>query len=79
MESLLRQIGVALFAGEFCAEMGGAALGGEDPRAEGPRWVVADMLSVAAVEVGDPVADLILVESNDLSEEGHRRFDYRGR
>ena len=40
---------------EFVAEVGGAALGSEDPRAESPGWIVADVLGVAAFEIGDPI------------------------
>ena len=48
--------------------MGGAAFWGEDPGADGPRRVVADVLGVAAFEIGDPVEVGILVEGNDFAE-----------
>ena len=53
------------------AEAAGAAFGGEDPGAKGPGRVVADVLGVAAVEVGDPVGLLVLVEGDDFAGDGH--------
>ena len=79
MESLLRQIGLALLAVEFATEIRSAAFWGEDPFAERPRWIMADMLRVATGEVSDPMTLNILVERDDFAEDGHRRFDYRGR
>jgi hypothetical protein len=79
LESLLRQVGLALFAGEFAVEVGGTALLGEDPFAERPRWVMADVLGVAAFELSDPVTLIILVEGDDSAEDRHGRFDYRVR
>jgi hypothetical protein len=32
---------------------------------------VADVLGVAAVEVSDPVGLVVLMEGNDLAEDGH--------
>jgi hypothetical protein len=60
-------VGIALVAGEFVAEVGGAAFGSEDPWAEGPGWAVADVLRVAAFEVGHPVAIGVLVKGDDLA------------
>lgn len=47
--------------------MRGAAFRGEDPGAEGPRWVVANVLGMAALEVGDPVGVFVLVEGDDFA------------
>jgi hypothetical protein len=49
------------------AYVGRTAFGGEDPGAEGPGWVVADVLGVAALEVGDPVGVFVLVEGDDFA------------
>jgi hypothetical protein len=38
-----------------------------DPPAVLPRWLVADMLSVAALELGHPVSLLVLVEAYNLT------------
>ena len=46
------------------AEVRGAALGGEDPRTNGPWRIVAEVLIVAALEFGDPVAVFVLVKGN---------------
>ncbi len=58
---------------EFAADVRGATFGGEDPGAEGPGRVVADVLGVAALQVGDPVGLLVLVESDDFVQRGHRK------
>jgi hypothetical protein len=50
---------------EFEAEAGGAALFGEHPLAPDERRVVADVLRVAAVEDGPPVALVVEVVSDD--------------
>ena len=50
------------------AEVGGAAFGGGDPGADAPGRIVADVLGVAAVQVGDPVAAVVLVEGDDFTE-----------
>jgi hypothetical protein len=63
--------GFAFFAGEFLTYVGGAACWRGDPGAEGPGWVVADVLGVAAFEVGDPMAFGILVKRDDFARWGH--------
>jgi hypothetical protein len=50
--------------------MCGAAFGSDDPRTVGPRRVVADMLRVPALEIGYPVAKIILMETHDLAGRG---------
>jgi hypothetical protein len=47
--------------------MGGATLGCDDPGAAGPRRIVAQMLGVATVEVGNPVTKIVLVESDNFA------------
>src|ERR687884_428414 len=56
---------VTLFAVEFEAEAGGAALFGEHPFARDERRVVAHVLRVAAVEQGAPVALVVAVVADD--------------
>lgn len=78
-ELLFRLIRFTLFAGEFAAEVRGAAFGSEDPGTEGPGWIVADVLGVAAVEVSNPVGLVVLMEGDDFAEDGHgRRFHHKG-
>jgi len=67
----LRLVGIAVLALEFVAEAGGAAFGGEDPGAESPGRVMADMLGVPAREVGNPVGLLVLVKGDDFARDGH--------
>ena len=50
--------------------MRGAAFGSENPGAEGPGWIVAEVLGVATFEVGDPVALGVLMERDDFAQ-GH--------
>lgn len=47
--------------------MRGAARLGYNPRADGPRGFVAHVLAVAALEIGDPIAEIVLVESYDFA------------
>ena len=49
------------------AEMGSSAFGSENPGAEGKGRIVAEVLGVAAFEVGDPVALSILMEGDDFA------------
>jgi hypothetical protein len=65
---LRRLVFIASGTREFVAEVGGAALGGEEPGAKSPGRVVADVLGVAALEVGDPVEVGVLVEGDDFAE-----------
>ena len=46
--------------GDFC-------FGGNDPRAALPRRVIPDVLVVPALQFGDPVSFLVLVEARDLT------------
>jgi hypothetical protein len=71
LELRFRGTQFAFLAGEFRANAGGAAFGGGNPFADSPRWVVADVLGVSAVEVGDPVELLVLVERDDFAMDGH--------
>ena len=47
------------------AEMRCSALGRRDPHADLPRRIVPDMLRVPALELGHPVALLVLVVTDD--------------
>ena len=47
------------------AEMRRAALGRRDPHSNLPRRIVSDMLRVSALELGHPVAFLVLMVTND--------------
>lgn len=58
---------VAVFACEALAEFGGAAFGCRDPWPVGPWRVVANMLGVAALEVGYPVTCVVLVKAGDTA------------
>jgi len=58
---------LAFLARERFSKVRGATRLGYHPRADGPRGIVADVLSVAALEVGDPVAEVVLVKSYDLA------------
>ena len=44
-----------------------AAFGGDDPRAVGPRRIVADVLVVAAFQFGYPIAVLVLMKPDDFA------------
>ena len=74
----MRLVGIAVLALEFVAEAGGAAFGGEDPGAESPGRVMADMLGVPAREVGNPVGLLVLVKGDDFARDGHREISSPG-
>ena len=63
---------VAFIAVERSAERGCPPLPGCDPRPIHPRRVVTNVLLMAALEFGDPVALLILVVPGDPSL--HRRI-----
>jgi len=39
----------------------------DDPRPHLPRRIVPDVLCVAALQIGDPVTDVVLVISNDAT------------
>jgi len=56
---------IALLARERFADLLYAALRRHHPGAIGPRRVVPHVLWVAALEVGDPVAVLILMKAHD--------------
>ena len=58
------------------AEMGLPAFGSEHPRAESPGRIVADVVRVAALKVGDPVTVLVLVKADDFSQ-GHSKTKRR--
>jgi hypothetical protein len=59
--------GVAERAGEFAADVRGATFGRDHPGMADSGGVVAYVLRVAAFEIGDPVADLVLVEADDFT------------
>jgi hypothetical protein len=60
-------ISFAFPAQEGFSKVRGAALLGSNPRADSPRGIVAQVLAVAALEIGDPIAEIVLVESYDLA------------
>src|SRR5688572_6200645 len=60
-----RRARIALQAPQQAAEHLGTTLGRHDPWTAGPRRVVAHMLIVTTLELGDPVAFVVLVEAND--------------
>ena len=64
-EPVARRVLIALPAGQPPAEGAVAALGGGGPRPVRPRWVVAHMLVVAALEFGDPVPLVVPVKAHD--------------
>jgi hypothetical protein len=49
----------------------GATFSSQEPGAESPGRVVADVLGVAAGQIGDPIAFEILVKRDDLARWGH--------
>jgi hypothetical protein len=51
------------------ADMLAAALGSDDPGAAGPGRVMADVLSVAAFQFGDPIGVLVLMEPDDFARQ----------
>jgi hypothetical protein len=55
---------------EFGPQVLGPPIERGDPRAELERGPVADVLGMAADEIGDPFAFGIAVESDDLAEHG---------
>ena len=61
-------------ARQLAAKVGRAALRSNHPRPVLPRRIVADMLGVAALEVGDPIAVLVLMKGNNsaLRKLAHR-------
>jgi hypothetical protein len=50
------------------------ALVGRDPDPDLPRWVVTDVLRVAALELCDPVPLLVLMVPHDLTVHGLTRL-----
>lgn len=64
-------------AGKFVPDVFGAAERTGYPVASGPRGIVADVLLMAAFEVGDPVEGLVGVKPHDLARDS-RRFRFHG-
>jgi hypothetical protein len=60
-------ISLAFPARERFSKVRGAARLGYNPGADGPRGIVAHVLAVATFEVGDPIAEIVLVESYDFA------------
>ncbi|HVY94420.1 MAG TPA: hypothetical protein VHA14_16780 [Bryobacteraceae bacterium] len=58
---------LTFFAKQLMAEEVRAARRGGDPRAVFPRRFVADVLGVAAFEIGNPVSIFVLVEGDDAA------------
>ena len=74
-------IWLAFPALERFSEARSTALLGYDPEADDPRGIVAHVLAVAALEVSNPIAEIVLVESYDLAL-GYERtwhFDWRAK
>ena len=63
--SVLGRFGGAERARQFVADMIVASLRGRYPMAAGPGRIVADMLLVAAFEVGNPVEAIVLMKADD--------------
>ncbi len=63
--SVLGRLGGAERAGQFVADMIVASLRSGDPVATGPGRIVADMLLMAAFEVGNPVEAVVLMKADD--------------
>lgn len=53
--------------------MGFATFRSDNPRTIRPGRIVADMLGVAAFEIGDPVAMVVLMEGDDFARKVHQR------
>ena len=64
-------------AAKLGAEKPFPTLGGHDPRAVLPRWVVTHVLRVPALEISDPVADVVSVEADDPSRDAGCRHSDR--
>jgi hypothetical protein len=62
----------AFRAGEWGADTRRAALGRRDPGTTLPRRIVANMLRVAAFEVGHPIAGVVLMKSDDIAARPRR-------
>jgi len=60
-------ISLAFPALERFSKVRSTALLGYNPRADGPRGIVTHVLAVAALEISDPIAEIVLVESHDLA------------
>jgi hypothetical protein len=65
--SLWERLGVALGAEEKLGEMGASALFGCDPGTHLPGRPMADMLGVAAGEIGHPISKFVLMKADDGS------------
>lgn len=66
---------VTPFAGQHPPQHGLAAFGARDPGAIDPWRVVPDVLSVAAIEVCDPMQFLILMKPDDAPVHGTYGFE----
>ena len=54
---------------ELAADVAIAAFFGDDPGASGPGRIVADVLRMAAIQIGHPVRFFILVEGGDPADQ----------
>ena len=69
---------VALPAGQRCAEPSRAPFGRQDPGAHLPRRRVANVLRMAACELGDPILFQVLAKADDALL-AHMRCSMEGR
>ena len=60
-------LALALRARQCGAFVGGATLGSDHPRTDGPWRIVAYVLGVTTFEVGDPIAEVVLMKSDDVA------------
>ena len=72
-EEWYRELGAAGGADQFLAHVLEAALRGGYPVMAGVRRVVANVLLMAALEVGDPVATLVHVKADNFFGDAGRR------
>jgi hypothetical protein len=74
-------VSLAFPAREGFSKVRVAARLGYNPGADGPRGIVAHVLAVATLEIGDPIAEIVLVESHDLAhrQEWIWHFDQRAK
>jgi hypothetical protein len=62
-----RRTFIALLARQEGPEFLSAPLGGDDPWAVGPWWIVPHMLVVATLKLGNPMLLIVLVVADDWS------------
>jgi hypothetical protein len=65
---------IACQAQQFVANVSFPAFGGRDPMPFNPRRIMADVLLMPTLKIGDPIRLLILVEANNFSRLTVRHF-----